>query len=130
MTEGLGFLKSKKHYTTWEEIRELDRMGFEIGNHTQHHRNVARLHRVVAACGWPRGVERDRLLYDGFTVTLDFGVGPRQTRWVVPLQRGPDLFLRDQLAATARFLDGTPSYVSDEQVVGVLDLAERLQAVS
>jgi peptidoglycan/xylan/chitin deacetylase (PgdA/CDA1 family) len=43
VTEGLGFLKSKKHYTTWEEIRELDRMGFEIGNHTQHHRNVARL---------------------------------------------------------------------------------------
>lgn len=45
VTEGLGFLKSKKHYTTWAEIRELDRMGFEIGNHTQHHRNVARLTR-------------------------------------------------------------------------------------
>ncbi|MFP6694805.1 MAG: polysaccharide deacetylase family protein, partial [Pirellulales bacterium] len=25
VTEGLGFLKSKKHYTTWAEIRELDR---------------------------------------------------------------------------------------------------------
>lgn len=43
VTEGLGFLKSKAHYTTWAEIRELHDMGFEIGNHTQHHRNVARL---------------------------------------------------------------------------------------
>lgn len=41
VTEGLGFLKNKKHYTTWEEIRELHDMGFEIGNHTQHHRGVA-----------------------------------------------------------------------------------------
>ena len=106
-------------------FRGADRESFSL-----YHRNVARLHRVVAACGWPRVVERDRLLYDGFTVTQDFGVGPRQTRWVVPLQRGPNLFLRDQLAATARFLDGAPPYVSDEQVVGVLDLAERLQAVS
>lgn len=45
VTEGLGFLKNKNHYTTWAEIRELDRMGFEIGNHTQHHRNVTRLSR-------------------------------------------------------------------------------------
>ncbi len=42
-TEGLGFLKSKEHYTTWQEIRELHDMGFEIGNHTQHHRNVTTL---------------------------------------------------------------------------------------
>ena len=43
VTEGLGFLKSKTNYTTWEEIRELHDQGFEIGNHTQHPRNVARL---------------------------------------------------------------------------------------
>ena len=41
VTEGLGFLKNKNHYTTWAEIRELHDMGFEIGNHTQHHRGVA-----------------------------------------------------------------------------------------
>ena len=43
VTEGLGFLKNKDHYTTWEEIRKLHDMGFEIGNHTQHHRGVASL---------------------------------------------------------------------------------------
>lgn len=42
VTEGLGFLKNKEHYTTWQEIRELHDLGFEIGNHTQHHENVAR----------------------------------------------------------------------------------------
>lgn len=40
VTEGLGFLENKDHYTTWEEIREIHDMGFEIGNHTQHHRGV------------------------------------------------------------------------------------------
>ena len=43
VTEGLGFLKNKEHYTTWEEIRELHEMGFEIGNHTHHHRGVAHM---------------------------------------------------------------------------------------
>ena len=43
VTEGLGFLNSKTNYTTWKEIRELDQMGFEIGNHTRSHPNVARL---------------------------------------------------------------------------------------
>lgn len=37
ITEGLGFLKSKKNYTTWGEIAELHAMGFEIGNHTKNH---------------------------------------------------------------------------------------------
>ena len=40
VTEGLGFLKNKDHYTTWQEIRELHDLGFEIGNHTQFHENV------------------------------------------------------------------------------------------
>ncbi|MDB4550109.1 polysaccharide deacetylase family protein, partial [Akkermansiaceae bacterium] len=43
VTEGLGFLKNKNHYTTWEEIAELDKMGFEIANHTRSHPNVAGL---------------------------------------------------------------------------------------
>ncbi|MEM7033958.1 MAG: polysaccharide deacetylase family protein [Chloroflexota bacterium] len=41
ITEGLNFLKDKERYLTWEEVRALHDMGFEIGNHTQHHKNVA-----------------------------------------------------------------------------------------
>lgn len=41
ITEGLGFLNNKDAYMTWEEIRSLYDAGFEIGNHTRHHRNVA-----------------------------------------------------------------------------------------
>jgi peptidoglycan/xylan/chitin deacetylase (PgdA/CDA1 family) len=40
ITEGLNFLTNKEHYVTWEEVRELHEAGFEIGNHTRHHRNV------------------------------------------------------------------------------------------
>ncbi|MCZ6676150.1 MAG: polysaccharide deacetylase family protein [Candidatus Poribacteria bacterium] len=40
ITEGLGFLKDKQRYMTWEEVWELHLAGFEIGNHTRHHRNV------------------------------------------------------------------------------------------
>ena len=40
ITEGLGFLKNKDHYLTWEEVAQLHEEGFEIGNHTQHHPNV------------------------------------------------------------------------------------------
>lgn len=40
ITEGLGFLKNRDAYMTWEEVRGLHDAGFEIGNHTRHHRNV------------------------------------------------------------------------------------------
>ena len=40
ITEGLGFLNNKEAYMTWEEVRGLHDAGFEIGNHTRHHRNV------------------------------------------------------------------------------------------
>ncbi len=33
----------KDQYMSWQQIRELYDMGFEIGNHTGHHRNVTRL---------------------------------------------------------------------------------------
>ena len=42
ITEGLNFLKDKSRYMTWEEVAELDAMGFEIGNHTRAHTSVAR----------------------------------------------------------------------------------------
>ena len=43
VTEGLGFLKHPQNYLSWEQIRQLHEMGYEIGNHTQHHRNVSHL---------------------------------------------------------------------------------------
>jgi peptidoglycan/xylan/chitin deacetylase (PgdA/CDA1 family) len=33
----------KTKYMTWEQIAELNKMGFEIGNHTQHHTHVNKL---------------------------------------------------------------------------------------
>ena len=42
ITEGFGFAKDKKHYLTWEQIKQLHADGFEIGNHTRRHASVAR----------------------------------------------------------------------------------------
>lgn len=41
ITEGFDFPTKKTAYMTWEEIAELHRMGFEIGNHTARHANAA-----------------------------------------------------------------------------------------
>lgn len=40
ITEGFTFKTNKKDYMTWEEIQELHRDGFEIGNHTGNHMSV------------------------------------------------------------------------------------------
>lgn len=37
ITEGFDFRSNKKDYMTWEQIAELHRDGFEIGNHTRDH---------------------------------------------------------------------------------------------
>ncbi len=37
ITEGWDFATNKEHYMTWEQIAELHRDGFEIGNHTRDH---------------------------------------------------------------------------------------------
>jgi peptidoglycan/xylan/chitin deacetylase (PgdA/CDA1 family) len=41
ITEGFTFRTNKRDYMTWDEIRQLDRMGFEIGNHTRDHMGVS-----------------------------------------------------------------------------------------
>ncbi len=41
ITEGLRFLEDKERYMTWAEVRALHDLGFEIGNHTRQHKNVA-----------------------------------------------------------------------------------------
>lgn len=42
VTEGFDFPTNKVDYMTWEQIAELDRDGFEIGNHTRDHMNVSK----------------------------------------------------------------------------------------
>ncbi len=37
------FREDKKTYMTWEEVRKLHAMGFEVGNHTRSHPNLTRL---------------------------------------------------------------------------------------
>jgi peptidoglycan/xylan/chitin deacetylase (PgdA/CDA1 family) len=41
ITEGFSFPTNKTDYMSWEQIRELDRDGFEIGNHTRDHMGVS-----------------------------------------------------------------------------------------
>src|SRR6476620_7660681 len=46
ITEGFDFATNKVDYMTWDEIAELDRDGFEIGNHTRDHMNVSKANLV------------------------------------------------------------------------------------
>jgi peptidoglycan/xylan/chitin deacetylase (PgdA/CDA1 family) len=41
ITEGFSFRTNKQDYMTWEQISELHRDGFEIGNHTRDHISVS-----------------------------------------------------------------------------------------
>jgi len=59
ITEGFSFRTNKKDYMTWEQIAELHRDGFEIGNHTKEHMSVtaqtagrlpAQLEAIAARC--------------------------------------------------------------------------------
>lgn len=40
ITEGFDFSTNKKDYMTWEEIAQLHKDGFEIGNHTRDHLGI------------------------------------------------------------------------------------------
>ena len=40
ITEGFNFRTNKKDYMTWEQIAELHRDGFDIGNHTRDHLSI------------------------------------------------------------------------------------------
>src|SRR3954447_6425839 len=40
VTEGWDFATNQKDYMTWEEIRQLHKDGFEVGNHTIGHQAV------------------------------------------------------------------------------------------
>jgi len=54
ITEGFTFSTNKTDYMTWEQIAELNKDGFEIGNHTRDHvsateKNFARLVKQIEA---------------------------------------------------------------------------------
>src|SRR5262249_58798060 len=40
VTEGWDFATNKRDYMSWEEIAQLHRDGFEIGNHTRDHQSL------------------------------------------------------------------------------------------
>lgn len=40
ITEGFDFKENKRDYMTWDEIAQLHRDGFEIGNHTRDHLGI------------------------------------------------------------------------------------------
>src|SRR5215469_7400364 len=42
VTEGFDFPTNKRDYMTWQEIAQLHKDGFEIGNHTRDHKGVTR----------------------------------------------------------------------------------------
>jgi peptidoglycan/xylan/chitin deacetylase (PgdA/CDA1 family) len=42
ITEGFSFPTNKEDYLTWDQISELHRDGFEIGNHTRDHKGVSK----------------------------------------------------------------------------------------
>src|SRR6059058_4995307 len=42
ITEGFDFPTNKRDYMTWDEIAQLHRDGFEIGNHTRDHLAVSK----------------------------------------------------------------------------------------
>ncbi len=42
VTEGFDFKDNKKDYMTWEEIAQLHKDGFEIGNHTRDHLGLSK----------------------------------------------------------------------------------------
>ena len=45
ITEGLGYKKdpNKERYVSWDDVRRLHEMGFEVGNHTGSHPNMTKL---------------------------------------------------------------------------------------
>src|SRR5215212_9631069 len=59
ITEGFDFPTNKRDYMTWEEIAQLHRDGFEIGNHTRDHKapsakesrgTIEQLEAIAARC--------------------------------------------------------------------------------
>lgn len=70
ITEGFDFTENKADYMTWQEIVQLDRDGFEIGNHTRDHLSITDKN-VTALVEQLDGI-RDRCLEFGITPPVTF----------------------------------------------------------
>lgn len=96
-------------------------------------RLVSSLHRLIDALG-PSGWEPELSRGEHrIEVTTSGGVVALEGRQVtvddepVPVEHAPGLFVRDHRVAMSRILDGGASYVSDAQVLDVLERAGRLE---
>jgi peptidoglycan/xylan/chitin deacetylase (PgdA/CDA1 family) len=90
ITEAFDFPTNKTDYMTWDEIAELSRDGFEIGNHTRDHMKVAKdnlpklqeqleaINKQCAAHGIPRTVSfaypGNRFTPDAFDILKKQGI--------------------------------------------------------
>jgi peptidoglycan/xylan/chitin deacetylase (PgdA/CDA1 family) len=87
VTEGFDFKTNKQDYMTWEEIAELHRDGFEIGNHTRDHLslndgNVGQLEEQLAGIA-------DQCRQHGIPVPTSFAYpGNGITAKALPILRG------------------------------------------
>jgi len=71
ITEGFDFPTNKRDYMTWEEIAQLHKDGFEIGNHTRDHRGVTG-DNVRDLAGQVRGIDAQCQKH-GIPVPVSFG---------------------------------------------------------
>jgi peptidoglycan/xylan/chitin deacetylase (PgdA/CDA1 family) len=71
VTEGFDFKANKRDYMTWDEIAQLHKDGFEIGNHTRDHLGVTDK-TVVDLAEQVRAIN-DRCKEHGIPVTVSFG---------------------------------------------------------
>lgn len=70
ITEGFTFRTNKQDYMTWEQVAELHRDGFEIGNHTRDH--LAITERTVPRLGEQLEVIAQRCRDHGIPVPVSF----------------------------------------------------------
>lgn len=70
ISEGWDFATNKRDYMTWEQIAELHRDGFEIGNHTRDHMGVTE-RSLGKLDGQLRGIE-DRCAEHGIPQPVSF----------------------------------------------------------
>ena len=70
ITEGFTFAKNKTDYLTWEQIAELHRDGFEIGNHTRDHLSITE--KTVPRLAEQLAVIADRCRAHGIPTPVSF----------------------------------------------------------
>jgi peptidoglycan/xylan/chitin deacetylase (PgdA/CDA1 family) len=71
VTEGFDFPSNKRDYMTWQEIAELHRDGFEIGNHTRDHMAVSK--KTLGDVAAQVRAINERCKEHGIPATVSFG---------------------------------------------------------